>query len=253
VAILSLALGVGANTAIFQLINALRLRSLPVHEPSQLVYVDEAKDFTTSGWYSARNRALTYAQYEEIRRNQQAFDTLLAFGSTRFNLNPDGEEKFADGLFVSANCLDVLGVKPTLGRGFVPEDDKPECANAGALVNYSFWQRELGGDMNVLNRTLYLNGRKFPIVGVTPPEFFGLEPGRRFDVALPLCADTLFSKEGKGRAANKIAWWLSLVGRLKPGWTVERAAQHLRDLSPNIFRETLPFRVPARHGEEVPA
>src|SRR4028119_2434092 len=82
---------------------------------------------------------------------------MLAFNNTRFNLNPSGEAKFAEGLFVSANYLDVLGIKPTLGRGFVPDDDKPYCANAGALVNYTFWQRELGGDMNVLNRTLYLN------------------------------------------------------------------------------------------------
>ncbi|HYP14347.1 MAG TPA: ABC transporter permease [Bryobacteraceae bacterium] len=240
VAILSLALGVGANSSIFQLMNALRLRSLPVQEPTQLAYVDTQDGFVTSGWYSARNRAFTYAQYQEIGRSQQAFDSMLAFANTRFNLSRTGEVRQAEGLFVSANYLDVLGVKPLMGRGYAATDDTPNCGNAGALLNYAFWQRELGGDTSVLNRGIYLNGRTFPVIGITPPEFFGLEPGSRFDVALPLCADTLFSPEGKGRATNKVAWWLSLVGRLKPGWTIERAASHLAHISPRIFRESLP-------------
>ncbi len=240
VAILSLALGVGANTAIFQLINALRLKSLPVPNAAQLAAVDVEKGFETTGQYSARNRAFTFAQYQELQRNQQAFDGLLAFGTSQFNVSPAGEVRRVEGLFLSANYLDVLGVRPMFGRGFTPEDDHPGCGNAGALLNYTFWQREYGGDPSVLGREIYVRNRRFPIVGITPPEFFGLEPGFRFDVALPLCADGLTSNDGKGRLARRDAWWLTLVGRLKPGWTVERASAHIRDLSPGVFRETVP-------------
>src|SRR5918993_482265 len=149
VAVLSLALGVGANTAIFQLINAIRLRSLPVHEPSQLAAVDTEKGFFNAGMYMARNRAFTFAQYMEMERSQQAFDGLVAFGTTRFNLSKSGEARFAEGLYVSTNYLEVLGVKPIIGRGFLPGDDSPDCGNAGVLLNYSFWQREYGGETSV--------------------------------------------------------------------------------------------------------
>ena len=118
VAVLSLALGIGANSAIFQLIDAIRLRSLPVHEPSELVMVDEAPNFMTSGWYAARNRAFTWAQIQEIRRVQQAFSGVLVFGTQRFNLSRGGESRFAEGLYVSANYFDLLGVKPLLGTTF---------------------------------------------------------------------------------------------------------------------------------------
>jgi putative ABC transport system permease protein len=85
-----------------------------------------------------------------------------------------------------------------------------------------------------------LDGHRFPVIGVTPPSFFGVEPGVRFDVALPLCANNLFAKDGKGRLYQRTAWWLTAIGRLKSGWSVERASNHLRDLSPTIFRESLP-------------
>ena len=240
VAVLSLALGIGANAAIFQLINALRLRSLPVHEPWQLVTVESAPEFFVSGWYSARHRASTAAQFEEIRKQQQAFSGLFAFGTERFNLSQSGEARYADGLYVTGNFLDVLGVTPNIGHGRVVADGDTACSSAGVLLNHSFWMREFGGDPAVVGREMYVHGRMFPIAGVTPPEFFGIEPGRRFDVALPTCADALLAKDGKGRLALRHAWWLTPVGRLKPGWTVERASAHLRDVSPAVFRETVP-------------
>ena len=134
----------------------------------------------------------------------------------------------------------MLGVRPTLGGGFGPEGDAPDCGRAGALLSYPFWQRAYGGDPAAVGRDIYLDGRMFPIVGVTPPAFFGLEPGRQFDVALPICADVLLSTDGKGRLARLDAWWLSLVGRLHPGWSLDRASAHLRQISPAVFRQTLP-------------
>jgi hypothetical protein len=103
-----------------------------------------------------------------------------------------------------------------------------------------FWQREFGGNLNAIGKTISRNGHSFPISGITPSSFFGVQPGQRFDVALPLCADNVFAKDGKGRAFNKMAYWLTPIARLKPGWSVERASMHMANLSATIFRETVP-------------
>ena len=165
VAILSLALGIGANTAIFQLINALRLRSVPVERPWELATVDTEPEFYSAGWYAGRHTAFTYAQYKEFQHQQRAFSGLLAFGTNRFNLTRSGEAQYAQGLYVSANFLDVLGVRPMLGTGFGPEGDAPTCGRAGALLSYAFWQRAYGGDPAAVGRDIYLEGRLFPIIG----------------------------------------------------------------------------------------
>ena len=243
VAVLSLALGIGANAAIFQLLNALRLRSVPaVVAPHELAVVTaDGKDFYSSGWSSGRHRVHTYAQFEAVRRSQQAFSGMLAFGTTRFNLARSGEARYAEGLWVSSNYLEVLGVRPVFGSGFARVDNEADCSKAGAIIGHSFWQREYGGDPSALGRDIYLQGQTLPIVGIMPPEFIGLEPGQRFDVAVPLCVDTLLARDEKLRRLNRLdAWWLTMVGRLKPGWTVDRAAAHVRSISPAIFRETLP-------------
>ncbi|HYP12797.1 MAG TPA: ABC transporter permease, partial [Bryobacteraceae bacterium] len=241
VAVLSLALGIGANTAIFQLIDAIRLRSLPVRDASQLVTIETEPDFFTSGWYQSRNRAYTYAQFQQLKQHQQAFSDILAFGDRRFNLSRGGESRYASGLYVTANFFDLLGVTPVLGAGFNATHDNPGCAEAAAVLSYAFWQREFGGKTNVLGQTISLDGRQFPILGVMAKGFFGLEPARQFDVAVPLCADSLLAEREDGRRLFvKHAWWLTPIARLKPEWTVERASAHIRDLSPVIFRETVP-------------
>ena len=240
VAVLSLALGIGANSAIFQLIDMIRLRSLPVSHPEQLVVVENEKDFFRSGWYQSRNTAYTFAQYEQIRNRQQAFTGVMAFNDRRFNLSRGGESHYAEGLLVSANYFDVLGVGPILGRTFTAEEGGTACPGAGVVLSYAFWKREFGGDTGVLGRTVYLDGVTFPVVGVMPRGFTGAEPARRFDVALPLCADGVIEEGRPGRMELRHAWWLTMIGRLKPGWTVERASAHMRDLSPGVFRESVP-------------
>lgn len=240
VAVLSLALGIGANTAIFQLLDAIRLRGLPVKEPSQLATIERAKDFFTAGSYSSREQAFTYAQMEAVRQHKEAFSDMLTFWPTRFNLSAGGRSRYAEGLLVSSNYLDVLGVKPIAGRGIPAEDDKVACSSATALLSYGFWQREFGGNLNAIGKTINLDGHRFSIGGITPASFFGVEPGQRFDVMLPLCADNVFAKDGKGRAFNKIAFWLTPIIRLKPGWSAERASSYIDNLSPAIFRDTLP-------------
>lgn len=240
IAVLSLALGIGANTAIFQLLDAIRLRGLPVKDPSQLVTVARAKDFYTAGWYGSRNEAFSYAQMNALARHQHAFSEMLTFWPTRFNLSTGGQSRYAEALVVSSNFLDVLGVTPVVGSGILDKDDKAACSSGTAVLSYGFWQREFGGQMSVIGKTISLDGHRFPIGGVTPRSFFGVEPGHGFDVALPMCVDNVFSKDGKGRAFNDTAFWLTPIGRLKPGWTVERASQEVRNQSPAIFRETLP-------------
>ena len=240
VAVLSLALGIGANTAIFQLLDAIRLRGLPVKDPWQLATIQRTKDFFTAGSYSSREQAFTYAQIDAVRRHKEAFADMLTFWPTRFNLSTGGRSRYAEGLLVSSNYLDVLGVKPIAGRGIPAEDDKAACSSATAVLSYGFWQRAFGGNLNAIGKMISLDGHQFPIGGITPSSFFGVEAGQRFDVMLPLCADNVFAKDGKGRAFNKIAYWLTPIVRLKPGWSVERASAYINNLSPTIFRETLP-------------
>ena len=240
VSVLSLALGTGANTAIFQLIDAVRLRMLPVENPQQLAYIDFAKGSMRSGWYSTRSARFTYALWEQIHARPEAFSGTMAWSATRFNLAQGGEARYAEGLYVSSDFFSLLGIPTILGRTFTAQDDLPACSSPGAVISYAFWQREFGADPGVLGRGVRLEGRSFTILGVTPPAFFGVEVGNRYDVALPICADPLFAEDAKGRIPKRGAWWLSAMGRLKPGWTIERANTRLRTLSPSIMEATLP-------------
>src|SRR6476646_1988680 len=184
VAVLSLALGIGANTAIFQLVNAIRLTLLPVEKPNELVSVTFDKDAGRAGWWSSRSANFTYAQWEQIRERQQAFTGVLAWSAARFNLANGGEPRFAEGLYVSGDFFRLLGVKAALGRTFTAQDDGAACP-AGAVVSHAFWHRELAGDPGVLAHPLSLDGHSVPVIGVTPASFFGVEVGNRYDVAIP--------------------------------------------------------------------
>lgn len=239
VAVLSLALGIGANAAIFQLVDAIRLTLLPVENPKQLVSVNFVKGSARAGWWSSRSANFTYAQWDQLRTSQQAFSGMLAWSATRFNLAAGGEPRYAQGLYVNGDFFRVLGVRAALGRTFTAQDDGNSCS-AGAVVSNAFWQREFGGDPAVVGRNVTLDGYPVSVIGVTPPSFFGVEVGSRYDVAIPLCTDRLLAEDKKGRIPVPAAWWLSIMGRLKPGWTEQRATAHLQALSPRIMRATLP-------------
>ena len=239
IAVLSLGLGIGANTAIFQLVNAIRLKTLPVRDPQQLVSVDFEDGAARAGWWPARGATMTYPEWEQIQARQQAFSGVLAWSPMQFNLANGGEPRFANGLLVSGDFFRQLGVGAVLGRTLTVRDDTSTC-NAGAVLSYAFWQREYAGDPSILGHPVSLEGHSLPIVGVTPPSFFGLEVGHGYDIAIPLCADNLFYTGKDNRLQLTKAWWLSMMGRLKPGWTVKSAAANLRALSPEIMRATLP-------------
>nr|MDQ3744759.1 ABC transporter permease [Acidobacteriota bacterium] len=243
-AVLTLALGIGANTAIFQLIDAVRLSALPVKDPQALVGVQLADAKGERGNFSTEYPAVTNAIWEQIRDRQQSFSGVFAWGRDDFNLARGGEARLARGLWVSGDFFDVLGVRAELGRLFNSEDDRKGCGSPGVVLSHAFWRREFGGDPSVVGRKMTLEGQPFEVVGVTPASFYGLEVGRSFDVAVPLCSEALLAGEENSRLASGTDWWLIVMGRLKPGWTEERAAAHLASLSPGIFTDTLPARYP---------
>jgi predicted permease len=240
VAVLSLALGIGANTAIFQLIDVIRLRALPVASPQELGYLDYAPHSKRSGWWSTRSATFTSVNWESIRKQQEAFSNVIAWSATQFNLSTEGKARYAEGLFVSGDFFRVLGAHPVVGRVFAAADDLAGCGTPAAVIGYSFWESQFAGDPAVTSRTVRLDGKLFPIIGVTAPEFFGVEIGHRFEVAVPLCSDPMFWEPGKGRIPSRTAWWLSIMGRLKPGWTIERANTQIQAVSPAIMRDSLP-------------
>jgi putative ABC transport system permease protein len=249
VAILSLALGVGANTAIFQLIDAVRLRAIPVKDPSQLVTVELADRTGVRGNQASVYSTLTNAIWERLRDDQDIFSGVLAWDSNNFNLTPGGEVRFAHGLFVSGDFFRVLGVRPLMGRVFSVADDHRGCGLPGAVVSYAFWQRELGGDPLAVGRKLTLNYHPTEIIGVTPPSFFGVEIGGSYDVAVPICSQAVLWSEGTWLDVGTI-WWLNVIGRLKPGSTPEKANAQLAVISPRIFEATLPSNYPTENVKD---
>ena len=235
-AIVSLALGIGANTAMFQLLNALTLRTLPVRAPQELAEIRLTGD-GRDGRHTGRNRQVSLPQYLEIERHQQAFQSLLAFGDTRFNLSAAGEVRYVDGLWVSGTFFETLGVQPLLGRLIAPADDRKGCgSNTVAVISYALWQAEFGGRHDILGQTIPFADSRVPIIGVTPQSFYGVEVGRRFGVAMPICAS--------GFGAND-HWWLAAIGRLKPGWTTDSATAQLSQVFPSIQQATMPNYRPA--------
>ena len=245
VAILSLALGIGANTAIFQLLDAVRLRLLPVANPRQLAAVRvEDNTFGRTGGFTGRNPQLTFALWEQIRDQQRAFSSIAAWGSEQLNSSSGGEARYVDVLWVSGGFFSTLGLQPRIGRLLSAADDRRGCGSPGVVLSDSFWQREFGGRSSALGRTITLEGHPFEIVGVTPRSFFGVEVGRGFDAALPLCAEPLVTQE-KPRIEDRQQWWLAAIGRLQPGWTVERASAQLATIARGVFETTLPSQYDA--------
>ncbi len=242
VAILSLALGIGANTAIFQLIDAVRLRPLPVSNPGELAVIKIANHDWWQGSFNGNNPEFTNPIYEQIRDRQEAFFGVFAFGDTSFNLASGGEVQNARTLWLSGNTFNVLGLTPSAGRLLSPSDDQRNCGSVPVVLSYSFWQRQFGGDASAIGKTLTLDGHPVDIVGVTSAKFFGLNTGSNFDVAVPLCAEPILHGTEHPQLDSRFNWWLSVMGRLKPGWNIKRATAQLNSISPSLFAATIPER-----------
>ncbi len=234
VAILSLALGIGANTAIFSLINALMLRSLPVKDPQRLVQLLSAEKRTT--W--------TNPQWEQVReRDKQIFDGAFAYSSQRFNLAAGGETQFVNGVMASGEYFDVLGVRAVVGRTFGPADDVRGGGPDGpvAVISGNFWQRHFGGSLDAIGKPIMLDRIQFTVIGVTPAEFTGVDQGNAFDVAVPLGSEPLIRGAKESALDQRSWWWLRIIVRLKPGDSFDHAMVALRTAQPQIREATLPL------------
>jgi predicted permease len=236
VAVLSLALGIGANTAIFSIVNALMLRSLPVKEPQHLVLLRAGN--TRSTW--------TNPLWEQIRqRETQLFDGAfaVAYSLQRYDLSRSGEAEYANAIMASGSFFDVLGVPAILGRTFTKADDVRGGGKDGpvAVISYAFWQRRFGGATDVIGKPLVLSRVTFTIVGVTGPEFTGLDQGRSYDAAVTIGSEPLMKATPAESALDQRSWWwLRIMARLKPGQSVDQATAALRGVQSQIRDATMP-------------
>jgi predicted permease len=241
VAVLSLALGIGANTAIFSLVNSLILRALPVPHPEQLGILQD--NGTATSW--------TNPIWEEVRAEAGRFGGAIAWADERFDLSQGGEAQFVTGLWASGGFFDVLGARVVAGRALTMDDDRRGGGPDGAVavIAYSFWQRHFGGAADVIGRRITLNRVPFTIVGVSAPGFFGPDVGGTFDVIVPLGTEPLV----QGRASvldERSTWWLNIMIRRKPDQSVTAAESILNVLRPHIRQATMPANVSARVNGE---
>ena len=236
VALASLALGIGANAALFQLINSVMLRSLPVHDAQQLVRFKWGEHSSMSGNFWATPNEFTNPQWEQLRQRNAPFSSMFAWSGVQFNLAPAGEVRYAKGLYTSGEYFSSLGVPALKGRVLSPADDV-RGGLAVAVIGYSFWQREYGGDDSAIGRKITLDGHPFEVVGVAPRWFSGVEVGSRFDVAVPLSAQAIIGETSS--LEDRRSWWLGVFGRLKPGVSVEQANAYVATGAAAVMQSTL--------------
>ncbi len=245
VAALLLALGIGANTAIFSVVDAVLLKRLPVKEPEQLVLLNNTK----AGMY--RN-LFSYTAYEQFREHDGTLSGVLAYYPLRLTVSVDGQpEPAINGQLVTGNYYQVLGVNAALGRTIAPEDDRapvdrdplamlndrtiaPEDDRASGthpvcVISHGYWRRRFGRDPDIIGKSIHLGGYPFTIIGVTPPEFFGAEVGSAMDISAPL---TMQQQVLPGSRSFVFEEWdrFRLMGRLRPGVTMEQAQASLGQL-----------------------
>ena len=224
VVVLTLALGIGANTAIFSLVDAILLRYLPVVKPEELVEVSHTS-FTNPLW-------------EQVRDRQDVFSGVFAWSADRFNLTRGGAVQYANGLWASGDFFRTLGLRPAAGRLLTAGDDRRGCP-ALAVLSHASWRERYGGAGSAIGSAISLDGHPFQIVGVAPAGFYGMDVGTRFDVAIPICAASLFDGP-RSRLDARSWWWLRAVGRPKPGTGMARLKTRLAALSPEIFGAAVP-------------
>ncbi|HEX7781155.1 MAG TPA: ADOP family duplicated permease, partial [Vicinamibacterales bacterium] len=237
VAIGSLALGIGANTALFSLLNSLVFKPLPVRDPERLAML-EPGSFSNPVWEEIRDR-----------HAGQLTDGAFAWSVERFNLADVGEMDFVDGIYASGTTFDVLGVRPALGRTFTSRDDVPGGGPDGrvALISHAFWQGRYSGARDVIGRQITIGDDVFTIAGVMPASFFGPDVGRVADLILPI-GTAVGTRRAQLRNA---ATWLNIMVRLKPGQTIDQAGDLFRAIQPRLREATQPDdRRPDQHLKE---
>src|SRR5215813_7944135 len=229
IAILSLALGIGANTAVFSLVNIILFRPLPVSNPEEVFSVSViGKD----GQFAA----FSYPNYLDFRDRNEVLSGLLASRFMGLSLSRNGNNEKVWGNLVSGNYFDVLGVKPALGRTFLPEEDKTRLSHPVAVISHSLWQTRFGADPSVIDSDVLINGRKFKVIGVAPAGFKGTEVIYTPDIFVPFAMQKWIEPENEyldDRGSQNIF----AVGRIKPGVTVKQAEASLNILAAQLARD----------------
>jgi predicted permease len=216
VAIATLALGIGANTAIFTLLDAVMLRPLPVARPHELVMAQ-----VPAG--SQQIRVFTASQFNALRADRHALADLAAFRPLSMRVSTRGDVELTPGQLVSGTYHALLGVPMMLGRGLTEADDADADSSPAVVISYGYWQRRFGGDPHAVGRTIDIEGRAFTIVGVTARDFFGTQPGQMVDITVPLGVQPLLTRSGRLTGDFSEVRWLYVIGRLAPGVSRERA------------------------------
>src|SRR4051812_20950277 len=219
VVILTLALGIGANTAIFSLTDQVLLRMLPVKSPEQLVVLDGPGAFRGRTF---NNGTFSYPMYRDFRDQNTVFDGVLARFPAPLTMLAGGQAERVNGELVSGNYFDVLGVRAHIGRTFTPDDDRTPGGHPVAILSHNFWMRRFGGDPSVLNRAISLNGLPMTIVGVAPAGFFGIVVGDNPDVMVPVMMKAQMTPTWDD-LQSRTSRWLTVMARLKPGVSATQA------------------------------
>lgn len=241
----SLALGIGANTAIYSFMDAIFIRAMPVQHPEQLVIVNwrskgeagVAHDFDGSSYMNAgvmTSGNFPYPAYELLRKNNRVFSTLFAFANAeQINVVIDGQAQLAQAEYVSGAYFEGLGVRPAAGRLIGPEDDRTGAAPVVAIA-YSLWRGRLGGKANAAGKSILINGKPFTIVGVAAPEFSGVRPGSHSQVFIPVRDLTVVDLDRYGELERRFiggnSYWIEMMGRLAPGVSLAQAEAELRGM-----------------------
>jgi predicted permease len=245
VAVTTLALGIGVNTAIFSLLNQVLLKTLPVPEPQQLVILQSPgpKQGHVSSDTNDGAESFSYPMYKDLRDQNQVLSGLLARYPVSLNITSQGQTGQASGELVSGNYFDVLGVKAALGRTLTPDDDLTPGAHQVAVLSHSFWTRRFSTSAAVLNQTMVINGQLMEIIGVTQEGFAGVQVGQPPDIFIPITMKAQMTPNWDGLADRK-DYWLSILGRLEPGTSRDQAQAGLQPL----YRSVLETEAPLQSG-----
>src|SRR5947207_7488162 len=217
VAILTLALGIGANTTMFSLVNAVLLRTLPVERPQELVLLSPVDERGNSLGFS-------YPLFEAVRDHNHTLAGIFALSGGPMNVSVDGQAELAPGggQYVSGSYFSTLGVRAVAGRTFTTEDDKVPGRHPVAVISYNYWKRRFARDPSAVGKTIYLNGHPFTVIGVTPPRFFGISTDYSPDLTVPMMMYPQLNPGGPD-LHNRGTWWLKVMARLKPGVSAPQA------------------------------
>jgi predicted permease len=239
IAVLSLALGIGANTALFSIVDVLLLKKLPVKEPERLVLFKSVaqREFSTFSYTGNSNtdpatglRTMTSFPYQSLQRmseQESALSDILAFGNVGLSVSAEGRADVASGQAVSGNYFRGLGVQPLVGR-VLNEDDDNAAASAVAVLSYRYWKQRFGENPTVIGTQINLNNVAFTIIGVTPQGFEGtMQAGSTQDITIPIAWEPQLYVDRERSNMNGNVWWLRLMGRLKPGATADQARAQL--------------------------